>query len=82
MSKIKIENSVPLPRLSNVPPLPLDKMKEGDSFVIEANTKADLATIRQRTHRYQTKYPPVRFSVWREDESHVRVFRVSDANNK
>ena len=83
MSKIKIENSIPLPSLlSNIPPLPLGEMKIGDSFLVKVDSKSDQSTIRQRTHRYRVKHPSVRFSVWKEDDKHVRVFRIADADNQ
>ena len=80
MSDIKIEKNVPLPVSSVVPPLPLNLMKVGDSFVVPIKTEIDQNTVRQRVWRYKNSNPPAQFSVriW-DDGKSIRVFRKEDA---
>ena len=79
MPKIKIEKNVPLPVApTKLPPLPLDAMKVGDSFKLKTVSHTDQGTIRQRLSRYQIMNPNKRFTVRRDGEGFLRVFRVED----
>jgi hypothetical protein len=75
-SSIKIEKNVPLP--ARVPPLPLDKLKIGDSFLVPLKNKSDKAAIRQRLHRFQLNNVPVCLSMQKEGDNAVRVYRIKD----
>ena len=77
--KIQIENDVPIPVRSDVPPLPLDEMVVGDSIVVPITKSQEKGTIRQRIHRYQLTHPPAKFSMITKDEHSVRVFRIEDS---
>lgn len=77
--KFKIEKNVPMPAKCNVPPLPLDELGVGDSFVYKTTSERDHAVIRQRITRFQKKHFPARFSLYREGEGKLRIHRVEDA---
>jgi hypothetical protein len=77
--KVKIENNVPLPNKSGIPPLPLPTMSVGESFALSPISDCGKNTIRQRVSRYQLDNPPRKYSVRTIKDDEVRVFRVEDA---
>jgi hypothetical protein len=89
MSDIKIDKNVPLPEVTYLPPIPLDKMKVGDSILLKKLTERNKAAIRQRITRYQNSHYPKQFAMRQVDGKtgarqllSVRVFRMKDAYNK
>ena len=75
---IKIEKNVPLPMRSKVPPLPLEQLAVGDSFLLKVKDKTFRATVRQRLYRHQKANPNVRLSMRTVDKDTVRIFRLED----
>ncbi len=80
MSKrFQIDKHVPLPERSNLPPLPLNDMEIGDSFLLDTPGKNDKSALRARLWRYQNNNQPKRFSMIREaDNEQVRIHRTHD----
>jgi hypothetical protein len=75
---ISIDSNVPVPERTDLPTLPLEEMKVGQSFLLKMDNTGNNKTIqalRQRICRYQNKVEGARFSV-RKDEGGMRVFRI------
>lgn len=82
MSKIEIETGIPYPE-SNIPHLPLEQMKIGDSFRLTLKSpEKEKSAVRQRLSRYQEFHKPKRFSLRSMSGSEIRVFRVEDYEDK
>lgn len=73
-----IESNVPLPQTYEIPPLPLDDMAIGESFVVEYDQDTHKQMLRQRLQRFQRSHPPKRFSLRTLNPYTVRIFRVED----
>lgn len=80
MSELIIEDGIPIPSRTNLPELPLDQMKIGQSFEVSLQSEREISSVRQKISRYHRINKPKRFTVRVTDPDTftVRVFRVSD----
>lgn len=76
---IQIEKNVPVPDRRRFPPLPLDEMEIGDSFVLEISDHKGKLALGQRLYRFQIKNWPKKFGYTTIDDERVRIFRTKDA---
>mgnify|MGYP003147705729 CR=1 FL=1 len=78
---IKIEDGIPVPaRVQDrvpLPDLPLEDMKEGQSFRLDiknGDLDKTLNALRMKVQRYQKRHKGAKFSVVTESPQAIRVF--------
>ena len=81
-NEIKIESGIPLPKRVKrlkMPNLPFSSMEVGQSIKLDVkgnDMDRTLNSLRMKVQRYQRVHPAFHFSVIKEDEKTVRIFRV------
>lgn len=75
-NQVIIEDNVPEPE--TLPPLPLEDMKIGQSFVVTIKNETQRTTLMQRIYRFKKENPPANFTSRKVGAQEYRVWRIAN----